>query len=341
MKETTERRRRNREHVRKHRELNALEKQGLKDYVARLQATVNELTSIQDARRPLHWRDVAMALRAESDRAVSEQQHLRASLQRQEHVAQALWSYCLSMQATPRPLTTTTSWRHASVLGTTPSARRRGFEWLLQHMKCNLGRAFDGVFVPGDAGPGLRLHMTPIGALGAHIVVQKHRVDPFALETVFQYFATQHAEQMRLEDVAPDLRYVRYHYGSASQNIALQYFREHGRILLLSRGIEHDDVVPTGLLKRTWMDWIVLTPIGENATMIQEVYESTSWYGGDGAFVPLETTSPWYQQAVRLLPASAPRDEVFERYRLLFQTYLDEAFPNSEVAGCREWCRNH
>ncbi|KDO18025.1 hypothetical protein SPRG_16595 [Saprolegnia parasitica CBS 223.65] len=271
--------------------------------------------------RLLHWRNVAMALRAESNRGVSHQQHLHASLQRQELVAQALWSYCLSMQLARWPLPTTTSWRHASVLGTTPSARRRGFEWLLQHMRCNLDRAFDDVFAPGDAGPGLRLHMAPVGALGAHLVVQKHRVDPYLLETVFRSFDNQHLEQTRLEDVVPNLRNVRFQYGSTPQNIAIQYTREHGRILALSRGIEHDDLVPTAL--------------------IQEVDESTSWYAGDGDFLPLETTSPWYLQAVRSLPASASRHDLYERYRLLYHTYLNGAYPNSEVAGCREWCRNH
>ncbi|OQR99894.1 hypothetical protein ACHHYP_03997 [Achlya hypogyna] len=332
MKET-EKRRRNREQVRKHRHLNALEKKGLESYVSRLQATLDELVVWRDARQPLSWRNVAHALQIESTTVTNTNSLLQAELRHRELVAQALWR--------PRPITTTTTWRQASLLGTTPSARQLGLSWLLQHMQHNIPRAFDEAFAWDDIGPSLRLNMTRLRDHGAHIVVHKQRLDPFPMEDVFRFFQHQHDSQTVLERHGDDLQLVQFNYGAATQNIAIQYIVEDHRVLILSRGIEHDDLRPLHALKRTWMDWIVLERHGSGATMVREVYETTSWYSGDNDFVPMTTTSPWYQRAARSLLPAASSDAVFDKYKRIYQQYLDQAYPEVEIAECRQWCRQH
>ncbi|OQR88235.1 hypothetical protein THRCLA_10393 [Thraustotheca clavata] len=330
-----EKRLRNREQVRKHRHLNALEKKGLENYVARLQSTLDSLAQSIDPRRPLSWKDVAISLLFDEQTSTQENHLLRLQLQRHEHLAQMLWNRSLSMSAPQYALSTTKTWRQASLLGTTKEARLRAVDWIMQHMYHNLNSAFQGV--PGHNG--LTLHMSPLQDNSAQIIVRKERIDPFPMHTIFRFFQQQHSRQLQLEDIGDNIRYVRFNYSITAQNIVIKYFVEAGRILVLSRGIEHDDRCDVGPLKRTWMDWIVLESLGPNSTRVKEVYETTGWYGRNGDYVAMTTTSPWYQQACESLPPTADGDTIFKKYRQIYQEYLDFAYPNVEVVECRNWCR--
>ncbi|KDO31538.1 hypothetical protein SPRG_03466 [Saprolegnia parasitica CBS 223.65] len=298
--EQRRRRQRQRDAQRRHRQVIADEIQELRQTAAWLRTSLAKA----NVRRPLTWREVALALAETRKESEEEYKALQLDLRRWQHLSSIMFQWV--KQASEAPLQEQRNWRHRSLLSD-PNARKMGYDWIMNQMYYNLPRTLAETGLPASTEAYFSFDVADVDDPTQTVVVVSQFPVPGSFEDTSDImesrFDRAHALQV-LEVPDNDTRYVRFVYKPEwQQNTIIRVVREPSRLIFLTQSIQEDDVHGGGGgLTRYWSSWSIVERVSKTCTLIKNRYSSAAWET-DAGYVPLEANAS-VQELMRTHPTN-------------------------------------
>ncbi|OQS01482.1 hypothetical protein ACHHYP_00700 [Achlya hypogyna] len=254
-----------REAQRRHRQHHAEIVKDTQRQFQRLWMQLSRLRARKQASPPeLSWKDIAEALRGDTDDALALNNALRQQLQHHHDLAAYMMAWVSASIGPTRAMSTQRSWRETTLLAD-PTSRQLGIQWIVNNIYFNLPRLMDRCGFPSSCETYIRRDVTVDGNTRFETVV-KQRVEnaPFHVAARAQrsIIDVTHNPEVGfvLETIDPDLRYVRfqYLYGNLVQNTIVKFVEEPGRLLVFTHAVQDDALFGAGgAATRYWSSWYV------------------------------------------------------------------------------------
>ncbi|EQC37064.1 hypothetical protein SDRG_05291, partial [Saprolegnia diclina VS20] len=300
--EQRRRRQRQRDAQRRHRQIIADEIHELRQTAAWLRTTLAKT----NVRRPLNWKEVALALAETRKESEEEYKALQHDLRRWQHLSSIMFQWVQASEAPCYQLQEQRNWRHRSLLSD-PTARKMGYDWIMNQMYYNLPRTLAETGLPASTDAYFSFDLVDVDDPTQTVVIASQFPVPGSFEATSyimeRRFDRAHALQV-LDVPDNDTRYVRFVYNPEwQQNTIIRVVREPSRVIFLTQSIQEDDVHGSGGSQtRYWSSWTIVERISTTCTLIKNRYTSAAWET-DAGYVPLEANAS-VQELMQTHPTS-------------------------------------